>query len=165
MNFFEQFGVQPVLLLAQAVNFLILLVLLNKFLYKPILKLLDERRQKIAESIQNAEKISLELQKIEESKDKKLSNAISEAQKIIEDAKTQSQQLISQAKLDAEKTVESIIENAKADIAAERQFMQQEFRHQVSSLVITSLEKIITHDISTKDRQKLTQKIAKEFHN
>lgn len=165
MNFFEQFGVQPVLLLAQAVNFLILLFLLNKFLFRPVLKLLDERRQKINDSIQNAEKIQLELQQIEENKDKQFTKVMAEAQLIIQDAKAQGQQILAQAQLDADKNIQSMLEQAKQEIALERQHSQQTLRHEISSIVLSSLEKIITSDVSVKDRAKLTQKITKEFKN
>ena len=57
MDILSQFGVKPILLAAQVVNFLILLFILKKFLYGPILKVLSERRKKIEDSLKNVEEI------------------------------------------------------------------------------------------------------------
>lgn len=165
MNFFEQFGIQPILLLAQAVNFLILLFLLNKFLYKPILKVLDDRQSKIAQSKSDAEKITLELQKIEDARDQKLESAMAEARELINDAKNQSLQIISAAKDQAQIEVDALLSQAKLDIASEHQKMHQEIRSEISRLIFASLEKIITTDIPLATKTKITQKIAKEFQN
>lgn len=165
MNFFEQFGIQPILLAAQAVNFLILLFLLNKFLYRPIIKVIDERRQKIAEGVESAEKITAELQKIEDTKNSKIEQAIAEAGQLITDAKTESVNIIENAKTQAETQVQDMLENARQQIQLEHQKMQQSLRAEVSQLVVASLEKIITTELSAKDRTRITQKIAKEFKN
>src|SRR3989338_593740 len=63
MDFLSDFGVQPILLAAQAVNFLVLLFILNKFLYKPVLKTLDQRKQKVSQSLKAAHDIQLMVNK------------------------------------------------------------------------------------------------------
>lgn len=165
MNFFDQFGIQPILLLAQAVNFLILLFLLNKFLYKPILKILDERRATIAKSLEDANQITIELQKTAQDREHKLQKAMEEARELINDAKIQSIQIISNAKDQATVEVETMIAQAKADINTEHQKMQQSMRSEIAGLVFASLEKIITTEIPSSQKLKLTQKIIKEFDN
>jgi F-type H+-transporting ATPase subunit b len=66
MDILHEFGVQPILLLAQIVNFAILFFLLRKFLYGPLLKILEQRRNTIKESLKNAEKIEKQLALTEE---------------------------------------------------------------------------------------------------
>ena len=66
MEFLKEFGIQPTLLIAQIVNFLIILFILKKFFYKPIIKLLDDRKKKIEESLKNAELIEERLKQTEE---------------------------------------------------------------------------------------------------
>ena len=56
MEFLKDFGVNPILLLAQIVNFTVLLILLKKFFYKPILKVLEERKHKIETSVTQTQK-------------------------------------------------------------------------------------------------------------
>ena len=57
MQIFESFGIQPTLLLAQIVNFLIILFLLQKFFYKPIFKMFEDRKKRIEESLKSADLI------------------------------------------------------------------------------------------------------------
>ncbi|MBI2593944.1 F0F1 ATP synthase subunit B, partial [Candidatus Daviesbacteria bacterium] len=66
----SDFGVQPVLLLAQIVNFLVLLWILNKLLYKPVLKVLEERKAKIEKGLKNAEEIEKRLAQTAEEEEK-----------------------------------------------------------------------------------------------
>ena len=73
MDILNQFGISPVLLTAQVVNFLVLLFILKKLLYGPLLKVLAERRKKIEDSLKNAEEIELRLQETNEKIDKMLS--------------------------------------------------------------------------------------------
>ena len=70
MDILNQFGVQPILLAAQVVNFLILLFILKKFLYGPILKVLDSRKKTIEQSLKNAEEIERRLLETTEEKEK-----------------------------------------------------------------------------------------------
>ena len=66
MEILKNFGIQPTLLLAQIVNFTIILFVLKKFFYKPITKVLEERKRRIEESLKNADEIEAKLQKTAE---------------------------------------------------------------------------------------------------
>src|SRR5262245_45551851 len=79
----EQFGFQTQLFVSQIVSFCIVAFLLHRFAYKPILKVLEERRQKISEGLANAEKIKQEL-----------ANAQVKAQEVITQASTQANKII-----------------------------------------------------------------------
>src|SRR5688572_12301567 len=93
----RDFGIQPVLLAAQVVNFLILLLILKKFLYGPILKVLETRKKRIEESLKNASVIELRLQKTEEEKEKVLEKAALEARKILDEATKSANLVIEEA--------------------------------------------------------------------
>lgn len=163
MNFFEQFGIQPVLLLAQIVNFAILVFLLNKFLYKPILKVLEQRRQTIAESLANAEKIEKELARTELDRQKKIDQALDEAKSIIIDAKENSAHIIAEAQQKAAVEATKIIEQAKQDLTNERESLHQEIRSEIADIVVVSLEKILNKQLSSTDRQKITKEALAEI--
>ena len=83
----HKLGIEWKLLLAQIVNFIILLILLRKFLYKPLLKLMNNRRQKIVEGLEKAKKGEEEFQKIAELREKELVKVQGEAEVIIAKAK------------------------------------------------------------------------------
>src|SRR6476619_1002487 len=98
-----EFGIQPLLLAAQVVNFLVLLFILNKLLYKPILQMLQTRKDRIAESLKNAEEIENTLAKTEEDREKRLKEATDEAKDIINEATKSANLVIAEAHTKASK--------------------------------------------------------------
>src|SRR5690349_16624195 len=90
----SEFGVNPILLAAQIVNFLVVLFILKKLLYKPILKVLEERKKRIEESLTNAEKIQKELEETEIKRQQILDQAIEESKKIIAEATANGNQIV-----------------------------------------------------------------------
>src|SRR3989344_4706705 len=109
MEILNQFGINPILLAAQVVNFLILLFILKKFLYKPILKVLEARKQKIEESLKNAEEIERKLLLTEEEKEKILAKTSLEAQKILDETKKEIEVMKEEGKVQATEIAAQII--------------------------------------------------------
>lgn len=163
MDILNQFGVQPTLLLAQAVNFFILLFILKKFLYAPILKVLDERKKKIAGSLKDAEEIEKRLVAMEEREQKELLKVEKEVKKILEEAGAASRQIIEEGRAKAVSEAEKIIENTKTSLESEREKLHQEVRAQVAELVTVSLVKVIGKSINKKEQQKLIEDSLKEL--
>lgn len=159
----NQFGIQPIFLAAQVVNFLLLLFILKKILYKPLLKVLDERRQKIAESLKNAEEIENKLAKTEEDREKKLEVATKEAKKIIEEATKNAGTILEEAHTKAANDIAEMIQSAQNQIRSDREKMQQEIREELAELVIVSLEKITGKALNSKDQKTLIDKTIKEL--
>ena len=83
----ENLGIQPISLLLQSINFLLLLLILKKFLYKPILKVLADRKKKIEEGLSYSDKMKSEFEKSEKKRDEILVRARSDGKTIIEEAK------------------------------------------------------------------------------
>lgn len=160
-SFIKDFGIQPILLLAQIVNFLILLFLLKKFLYGPIVKVLDQRKQTIEDSLKNAEKIEANLAKTEEDYQKRIDKATSEARKIVDEATKSASEIISEAKTQASSEMQDILKKGQDSIAMERQKMQQEMRSELTQLVINTLEKVTGNVISKKEQIEIIEKAVK----
>ncbi len=163
MDILQTFGIQPVLLAAQIVNFLVLLFLLNKFLYKPILKVLSQRRQKIVDSLKNAEEIELQLQKTENDRLKKLAEATTEGKGIIEDAKTAAANIIAEAHQKAKSDIELLVAKAQSELAAEGEKLHQEIRVELADIVDLSLRKIASEAINPKSQKEIIQKAIKNL--
>src|SRR3989344_8342526 len=87
MEIIKNFGVDPVLLVAQIVNFLVILFILKKYLYKPILDILNKRQNAVEEGIRNAEDARIKLEKAVIEEKNILKEAQAAAKKIIEDAR------------------------------------------------------------------------------
>lgn len=137
---------------AQAVNFFILLYLLKRFLYKPILKVLDERKNKIAESLSNAEKIQKQLEQTETESKKRLEQAQTAAKLLLSEAESEASKLISDAKKIAKIDIEKMIASGKQDIEAERIKMYSQIQKETARLIALSIEKL-TGKVLTRDDQ------------
>ncbi|MBI2593924.1 F0F1 ATP synthase subunit B [Candidatus Daviesbacteria bacterium] len=149
----SDFGVQPVLLLAQIVNFLVLLWILNKLLYKPILKVLEERKAKIEKGLKNAEEIEKRLAQTAEEEEKAILAAAKMGEKIIKQAQDMAIQLIDEGKVKAESLADQVLQRAKEQALAEREQIKKEVREHLAGFVMLALEKV-TGKVVTKDDQR-----------
>lgn len=165
MEIFKQFGIEPILLLAQIVNFLIILLVLKKFFYKPIVKMLDDRREKIAESLKNADQIEINFQKSEEKTAQMLQNVQEQSQKIIEDAQTQATKIIEDAQLESKKSTARAIAEAVAQIASEKAQMKKELESETLGLVVAVTQKVLSRKLKTEEKEDLTNSAVSEISN
>lgn len=157
MEILHNFGIEPTLLLAQIVNFLIILFLLKKFFFGPIVKVLEERKNKIAESLKNADLIEEKLQKTEADSAAILEKAKSEAQTLLTDAKTESQRITDNASIEAKKTIEDAQIAIRTQIAAEKEKLQKEVQSETMSLVSDVVKKVLGRTMSKNEKAEMTK--------
>ncbi len=160
----SEFGVQPVLLAAQVVNFLILLFILKKFLYGPILKVLETRKSKIAESLKNAEEIENRLLKTEEEKEKVIKKAIDESRKIVEEAKQAASGIIEEAHHKAKNDIAGLILKSELQIKQEKEKMQLEIRQELADMVAAGLKVVAGKVLTEKDKKELVESSVKNLN-
>jgi len=158
MQIFDSFGIQPIFLLAQIVNFLIILFLLKKFFYGPIVKILEDRKKKIEESLKNTDLIEERLQKTDEKSVQILEEAKSSAQAIITDAKSASERIQQQASIEARKMVEGALKESKVQMQAQKIAMQKQLEHETLNLVAEVVKKVLGRSLRTNERRQLTNK-------
>jgi len=155
------FHIDIKLLIAQMVNFAIVLLVLYKFAYKPILKTLNDRTSKIEKGLKDAETANKKVLEIEEREKEMLANAKKETQVIIakaeETAKKNKDEIIIEAKAQADK----ILEDAKKKIEDEKVKMVQEVKAEISGLVISATEKIIGEKLDKEKDKELINKSIK----
>lgn len=125
MELLHNFGFNPVLLGAQIVNFLVILFLLKKFLYKPILEVLEKRKKEIQDGLQKAEESRLLLEETQEKEKAILKNAQAQSLKIIDETKQQVAEILKVAEETAKKRSEHILHEAKLEIAEETKRAEQ----------------------------------------
>lgn len=157
------FGVQPILLAAQIVNFLVVLFILQKLLYKPVLKVLDERKRRIEESLENAEKIQKELAETEAQRDKVLNEAIEEGKKIIAEASAQGNSLMVESQAKAKADMEAMMEQGRQMIVGEKEKMKSEVKGEVARMIEMSLEKVLGSALDSKTQGKLVDQAVKSI--
>ncbi|MFA6082572.1 MAG: F0F1 ATP synthase subunit B [Patescibacteria group bacterium] len=161
MEILNSFGVDWKLLVASTINFVILLFLLNKIVYKPLLQVMDERKNKIDESLKNAETI-----------EKKLAETTDEQQKILHQARIDAEQLIAKAENQAKSRQLEILDLAKEQSAkmisqTEAKLSQQasEIKKQIQSeaadLVMLAVKSILLEKMPTSIEQKYIETTLK----
>lgn len=157
MEVIKQFGVQPILLAAQVVNFLILLFLLRRFMYKPLLSIMEKRKLRIAEGLKNADEVDKRLQAIEEERIAQLKKAAEEAKGIILDATKSAGELIEAARQKAQADIKSMIQKNQEQLERDREQMYKKIRIELSDLVIIGLKKVADKSLTEKDKKTLVK--------
>ncbi len=140
----EGLGIDFKLLLIQIVNFLVLLFVLKKWIYKPFLKFLDDRAAKIHESLNASEKMRKDLKDFETKKEEELLALKEKSQTILENVRLEA---LEEKKSILEKTtfeVKSMVETAKNQIESDRKKSFKDARKEVSTLALEISKKIFS---------------------
>jgi F-type H+-transporting ATPase subunit b len=140
----DQLGINWDLLLSQGVNFILLLIVLRIFLYKPLLKLLRERREKIEGGLMKAEEAEIRLHEVDEIGKKKIREAEGEAFNILKktetDAKTLEAKLLAEAQRKENEAVAATATRLHAQEEASRRGMEQEAAALVRLAIVKTVE-------------------------
>jgi len=137
------FGLNWKLLIIQAVNFGVLLLVLWYFLYKPVLKMLDERREKIEKGVEDAETAGTRLEEIEGERDGVLKEATNSASEILATSKARADEQASSITENANSRAESILESANQRAEEMKEQAMQESREEIGKAAILAAEKVL----------------------
>ncbi|OGE09135.1 ATP synthase F0 subunit B [Candidatus Curtissbacteria bacterium RIFCSPLOWO2_01_FULL_42_26] len=163
MDILKSFGIQPTLLLAQIVNFLIILFLLSKFFYKPIIRMLEDRKKRIEQSLTNTDLIEEKLKNTQEKSTQIIKEAQKNAQDLITEAKNRAEQIIENANLEAGKSTEEGLKNAKGQIAAEKEQAVREVETHSLAIISAVIKKVMRRTISASEKNQLTKEAVLEL--
>jgi len=158
----EGLGINLPALLAQIINFSILLGLLYLVAYKPIMRMLDERSRKIKESMEQTELIKQQAEHAEEEVKKQMEAAGKEGMEIIARAMHTGEEMRQKAQQDAKKDAESLITRARAEIQRERDGAIDELRKEFADLTIMAAEKVIEQSLDKQTHRRLIDKVLEE---
>lgn len=134
--------------------FLLLLFILTKFAWKPILSAVKSREQKIEDALKEAEKAREEIKKLQADNEKLLQQARLEYDNIIKEAREIKEKMISDAKAQAQKEAQKILTSAHESINAQKNAAIAEIKQQVATLSIEIASKILKKELSNPDAQK-----------
>jgi len=158
----RKLGIDWKLLLAQIVNFVILFLVLKKFLYKPLINLMNRRREKIIDGLEKAKRGEEEFAKIAELKERELAKIQKEAEGLIQKAKEIGDKKQHEILKEAEEKTKKIVEEARGRIEIEKEKMLKEVRQDIANLVVNATEKILKEKIDEKkDKELINQAIGK----
>ncbi|MBI2634802.1 F0F1 ATP synthase subunit B [Candidatus Peregrinibacteria bacterium] len=163
MDLIDKLGIDPKLLVAQIVNFVILLLVLTKLVYKPLLKVLDDRKKMIAKSVDDGKKIEERLLALEDDRKKVISDAGREAMMIVEKAKKEAEEGRAKALENAKKEISAVAEKYRAQLQAEKADIFNQLKKEMAALVVASSEKILQREFSKDDQARLESAIKEEI--
>ncbi len=146
-------------------TFLILLFLLKKFAWKPILQSIKEREQKISNSLAMAKQTQEEMKRLKADNEALLKEAKNERDSILRDANKMKESIINEARNKAQSEADKIIESARESIRNEKMAAINELKNQVADLSIEIAEKILMRELEDKkSKQKLVEENLKSIN-
>jgi len=158
----ETFGFNLWMFLSQVISFVIVALLLRKFAYKPILGVLEERRQRIAEGLLNAEKIKQQLAEAEQRQAEILNKANAAAQKMIDEARESAGHLAERKQQEAIVAAEQIVAKAREASAIEHERTMTELKRELGRLVIDTTTKVTGKVLTSDDQRRLQDEAARQ---
>lgn len=159
----ERFGFNKQIFSMHLVGFIVVAVLLYYFAYEPILKMLDERKKRVADSMINADKIKEELARAEVQRQQTLEQANAQAVKLIEEARAAAARVQEQETQKAIALAEQIIAKAREATAADQARMMAELKREIGRLVVETTSKVTGKILTAEDQQRLAQDANKQL--
>ena len=155
--------IDPVTMIATLLNTLILFLVLKHFLFKPVNKILDERKEKVEKTYKEADDKLTEASRLETEYTEKLANAKAESAEIVKNATKRAQlrsdEIIAEAKTEAS----GLIVKANADIEKEKKRAVNQIKDEISDIALMVAEKVVEKEISPKDHERLIENFISEF--
>jgi F-type H+-transporting ATPase subunit b len=159
----ETFGLDWRHLVSQIISFCIVAALLYFFAYKRILQVLEDRRQRIAEGLANADKSKAELARTEAARLEVLNQANAQANKLIEEARAAAARVQEQETQKAIATAEQIIAKAREAAAQDHDRMLAELRREVGRLVVDTTSKVTGKVLTPDDQKRLADETSRQL--
>jgi F-type H+-transporting ATPase subunit b len=161
----RMFGLNWPHLTAQMISFGIVCLVLYKFAYKPVLAMLEERRQRIAQSMADTEKIKAELAKIEAQQREAIAKVNAQAVKLIEEAREAAARVQQQETQKAVAAAEQIIAKAREAAAQDHDRMLVELKREVGRLVVKATTAVTGKILTPEDQRRLAEETARQVAN
>lgn len=156
-------GINLGYLISQIINFVLLFVLLTIFLYKPVMRMLDERAARIRKGLEDSERAEKRLARIEADRDRRIQQAEREAREIVarakEEARAQREKILAQARAEAEE----LLSRMRKEIEWERQHAVSKMREQIVDVVIAATARVIEQSLDETTHRRLIHDFLDEL--
>ncbi len=159
----ETFGFNTWIFLSQVISFVIVALLLRRFAYQPILGVLEERRQRIAEGLLNAEKIKQQLAEAETRYAEILAKANVQAQKMIDEARESAGHVAERKQQEAIVLAEQIVAKAREASVIEHERTMTELKRELGRLVIDTTAKVTGKVLNADDQRRLQDEATRSI--
>lgn len=162
MGGFASLGINLPLLVVFIINFILLFVLLRIFLYKPVLKMLDERAKRTKEGMELAEATKKEYEQARVEVQKQIEKGRQEAQTIIAQTMQVGERLKEESRQEATKQAQVIVDRTRAELEAERDKIVGDLRREFVNISISAAEKVIKETLDKEKHRKLIEETLQE---
>lgn len=159
----KSLGFDSKLLVAQILNFVVLVLILRRFVYRPLVGLLVRRRHHIEESVRKAQDIDQRMKAWQEEQEKLLNKTKTESSKIITEAKAAAEHLRQQAAIATQAETARRLKAAQTEITSQKDRMMAELKHEVGQLAVAATGRILSREIDKQTQQRLAEQAVKEI--
>lgn len=156
-------GIQWSALIAQAVNFGILILVLTRFVYKPVLGIIDNRRQAIADSMKQVKEVEKQKEQIERERVAIMRKADDEAGALLARAKTEAETLRVDIEKNAKAQAKQILAKGMEQLDTERAKLVRDVQTKLAHAIVKSAETILRREFSTEDQQNFEEELKKNI--
>lgn len=156
------FGLNAKLFIAQLLNFAVVLLVLWKWAYTPLVKLLEDRSQKIEKGLADAAAAEERLNAAGKEREKVVAEARAESRRLLEATKAQAASAITEARGQAKAEAEKVMTQARAAIEADREKMGKELQAETVNLVVTLTERLLREKLSDEKDKKIVEEMMKQ---
>jgi F-type H+-transporting ATPase subunit b len=157
------FGVDWQHLIAQIISFGIVCFILSRYAYRPVLAVLEKRRQQIAEGLTNSEKIKTELNRTETQRQEKMAEVNAQATKMIEEARAAAKRVQEEETKKALAAAEQIVAKAREATERDHERMLAELKKEIGRLVVQTTAMVTGKILTPEDQRRLTEETAKQL--
>ncbi|PYS07245.1 MAG: ATP synthase F0 subunit B [Acidobacteria bacterium] len=153
----------PGLFIWTIVTFLVLLALLAKFAWRPLLQALESRQERIRKSLEDAERARQELERLQQESAKIMQQARIEAESIVTQTRADAERLREELKQKAKDEADNILRNAQQQIQLQTRQAIQQIRHEVADIAVLLASKLLERNIAKEDNARLIDDTLKQI--
>ncbi len=162
-DLFHALGIQWSVLLAQVINFAILVFVLSRYVYKPLLGVIDRRREAIAESMKQAQEIERRKEDLDRERVAILRKADQQAGALLERAKGEAEAIRTEIESSARAQAKSTLNKGREQLEHDRVTMMNEIQHKLAHAIVQSAEKILRREFSKEDQDAFEDELKKNL--
>ncbi|MCL4464810.1 MAG: F0F1 ATP synthase subunit B [Chloroflexi bacterium] len=156
-------GINTVGLVAQIINFLLLMYLLYRFLYRPVVKMLDQRALRVKESMEQAEEVKQQLVRVRDDYAAEMKKARLEAQEVIARAVTEGERLRVVARDEGKREAEAFLSRARAQIERDREEASRALRGEVANLALLAAGQVVSRSFDRSAHHQLIDDVLRDM--
>lgn len=162
MELFESFGIEWKLLIAQVINFGVLVFILWKLVYRPLLKVLDERTEQAKDAEEKSNSVDRRLEEIKNLEEQTLAEARNAGQKLLKDAEISAGVLHKKLSEEASAHADKIVKDMQAKMHTEQAALRVELKKEIVNIVASALEVTVGKYLDTNAKTKLAEEASAE---